>query len=679
MVRESAINPLNLHLHFENQCLSNTRAENDYIIYLWNMKRTTHLLYFIGFLMTLTTKVVGQGYCSQTGGFSLVKPGGGCAPYAARITNVPQDADVSYYYGYVKGSTTLSGGTNLTTYSYSTPGAYTILQRGFVNGSRISHCEDIVVYQSAAPSAQVTSCGGGSITLALTDNAVLKAYDVLKINWGDGTEEEWRKGYPLVLDKIYLNISSKPKITVTGHYENNPLCSGGRAFSQDVSFQQANLSNIQVTTLEMKADGKLSYSYVGIGGINTGVEYSADNGSSFKKGGSSSASGPLTSNIPGLNIQAIYQVRLQSEDRCGGSLPSDVVTSMKIEAKAKSGTVDLSWNKYNVVPGWDFVGYDLYMNNALLKTFTSVDNIKYTDSDVECGYSYSYRVETKLKKGSAVTTSKSADVAVKVDVDGTEKISNAVVSVNADQVLIKADVPGKVYNLVIERAESGGNSLFRRIASLDNVSDYSDAGINPHEKSYCYTFSFETCGRSYRATPPICTILLQKSFSTFNWSPDQPFLEPVAKYTMIQTGSTGKVEEIDQKQTIPFTPTLGTNSDPEYTFQIRASSADGSLKSLSNAIIYKRNPDVFMPTAFTPNDDYKNDELKPIAEQLKSYSFTVFNRTGEVVFHTTDQAVGWDGKVKNSLAELGWYIYKIRFEDGLNQKAEKSGTFMLLR
>jgi gliding motility-associated-like protein len=646
------------------------------------MKFTTHFVLTIGLILILVIEVSGQGFCDQTGGFTL-NSSGGCAPFTARITNTVNGADprtLNYYYNYQKGSNTLSGGTNSTTGVYSAPGSFTILQIGSVGGNSFAQCEDIVVYQSAAPAALATSCGGGNVTLALTDNAVLKVYDYVEINWGDGTNiARWKKGDPLTLEHPYSNVSVSPTITVKGVYENNPLCSGGRALPLKVTFEQANLANIQVTSLEMKSSGSLSYSYVGIGGIKTEVQHSADNGNTFQKGINSSATGPLTFPIAGLNPQGVYKVKLLSEDRCGGAVSSDVVTSMKVDATPDRGKVNIKWNKYPVEAGWEFGGYDLYANNEVIKTFTSSDEVEYTDNDVECGYSYSYKIVAKVKRGNASFTSTSSEVGVRVENDGTETISRASVSVNADKVLILADVPGKTYTLQIERAESGGNSLFRRIVSLENESEYLDSGVQTAEKSYCYKFSFQACGRSYPATPPICTILLQKTFSTFSWSDDQPFFEPAEKYTMIQTASSGKVDEFEQKPNTTFTPVLGTNSDSEYTFQIKASTDNGTLESLSNSIVYKRNAEVFVPTAFTPNDDFKNDELKPIAEQLKSYSFTVFNRTGEVVFHTTDQAVGWNGKVKNTVAQLGWYVYKIAFIDDLDQKVEKRGTFMLLR
>lgn len=56
---------------------------------------------------------------------------------------------------------------------------------------------------------------------------------------------------------------------------------------------------------------------------------------------------------------------------------------------------------------------------------------------------------------------------------------------------------------------------------------------------------------------------------------------------------------------------------------------------------------VFIPTAFTPNGDNLNDVFRPLVFGLvKTYEFSVFNRYGERVFHTTEPGIGWDGKWK---------------------------------
>lgn len=76
---------------------------------------------------------------------------------------------------------------------------------------------------------------------------------------------------------------------------------------------------------------------------------------------------------------------------------------------------------------------------------------------------------------------------------------------------------------------------------------------------------------------------------------------------------------------------------------------------------------VFVPSAFTPNGDGKNDVFK-----LSNYffhklqEFRVFNRWGQEVFNTTDPSQGWDGNFQNTAQESGVYHYLIRvaYPDG---------------
>jgi gliding motility-associated-like protein len=53
---------------------------------------------------------------------------------------------------------------------------------------------------------------------------------------------------------------------------------------------------------------------------------------------------------------------------------------------------------------------------------------------------------------------------------------------------------------------------------------------------------------------------------------------------------------------------------------------------------------LFVPSAFTPNNDGKNDDFKPLLfGNIEEYRFTVYNRWGQVVFSTTTPGQGWNG------------------------------------
>lgn len=89
---------------------------------------------------------------------------------------------------------------------------------------------------------------------------------------------------------------------------------------------------------------------------------------------------------------------------------------------------------------------------------------------------------------------------------------------------------------------------------------------------------------------------------------------------------------------------------------------------------------IYVPTAFTPNRDSKNDQLHPtVVGRPTFYSFAVFNRWGEKVFETNDPEGGWDGTYKGKPQESGVYAWSCQLQfDGLERKQHK-GTILLIR
>lgn len=88
----------------------------------------------------------------------------------------------------------------------------------------------------------------------------------------------------------------------------------------------------------------------------------------------------------------------------------------------------------------------------------------------------------------------------------------------------------------------------------------------------------------------------------------------------------------------------------------------------------------FIPNAFTPNYDGKNDLFKPlIFGRLRSYQFTIYNRFGQVVFHTTDINQGWDGNIGGNIQNQGSYAWTCTFQLDDEKAVVKKGTVTLIR
>jgi gliding motility-associated-like protein len=96
--------------------------------------------------------------------------------------------------------------------------------------------------------------------------------------------------------------------------------------------------------------------------------------------------------------------------------------------------------------------------------------------------------------------------------------------------------------------------------------------------------------------------------------------------------------------------------------------------------VFKTNPSVFVPTAFTPNGDGRNDVVRPIAVGMRRIIyFSIYNRWGELVFTTTENKKGWDGRINGYLQSSNVFVWMVSAEDYLGKHYFQKGTVTLIR
>lgn len=96
--------------------------------------------------------------------------------------------------------------------------------------------------------------------------------------------------------------------------------------------------------------------------------------------------------------------------------------------------------------------------------------------------------------------------------------------------------------------------------------------------------------------------------------------------------------------------------------------------------VFKTEPDIFIPTAFTPNHDGKNDLLKPIPVGIVSIDyFRVYNRWGQMLYSTSQIGQGWDGLWKGKEQATGTYVFMAAGTNYLGRAVLKKGTVVLIR
>ncbi len=124
-------------------------------------------------------------------------------------------------------------------------------------------------------------------------------------------------------------------------------------------------------------------------------------------------------------------------------------------------------------------------------------------------------------------------------------------------------------------------------------------------------------------------------------------------------------------------------SAPSYgiRYKVVAYSEDGCSDSAYITIkVFKTKPTVFVPTGFTPNNDGKNDLLFPIAVGITNIDyFNIYNRWGQLVFSTTINGRGWDGKINGELQSTGTYVWMVKATDHLGKPYFEKGVVTLIR
>jgi gliding motility-associated-like protein len=109
----------------------------------------------------------------------------------------------------------------------------------------------------------------------------------------------------------------------------------------------------------------------------------------------------------------------------------------------------------------------------------------------------------------------------------------------------------------------------------------------------------------------------------------------------------------------------------------------GCCDSSSQYVIISDFYRLYIPNAFTPNNDGYNSLFMPKGDGLDetTYSFMIFDRWGDLVFKTEKWGTGWDGKANggSKIAQEDVYVWKITVKDKLGRDHNFTGHVSLIK
>jgi gliding motility-associated-like protein len=127
-------------------------------------------------------------------------------------------------------------------------------------------------------------------------------------------------------------------------------------------------------------------------------------------------------------------------------------------------------------------------------------------------------------------------------------------------------------------------------------------------------------------------------------------------------------------------PTYIVERPGTYSIQVR--SIDGCIGKDSLIIKDKGcSTSLFVPSAFSPNNDGKNDIFKAHAiGEISFFNMKVFNRWGELVFETNNLNKSWNGVYKNKLQFSNVFVWQIQYRfTGSKSMLYQKGTVALIQ
>lgn len=89
---------------------------------------------------------------------------------------------------------------------------------------------------------------------------------------------------------------------------------------------------------------------------------------------------------------------------------------------------------------------------------------------------------------------------------------------------------------------------------------------------------------------------------------------------------------------------------------------------------------LYIPNTFTPNNDSKNDVFYAMSHQIDDFEMFIYNRWGQLVFHSENIFNGWDGRLNGIDQQIDVYVYKVIYtKSHMEKKFQQTGRVTLLR
>lgn len=220
---------------------------------------------------------------------------------------------------------------------------------------------------------------------------------------------------------------------------------------------------------------------------------------------------------------------------------------------------------------------------------------------------------------------------------------------------------------------------------LKNISDYLASNSFTNLDSGHYTIlvkNDKNCEQEFNVS-----LLIDKTIDIY--LPPNLYFEIGSVNTIQPNISFGTNTTAIDLKSINWTPPYGLSCidcmQPNYhasktnPYTLTVGYGNGCSAKFSSIFNVSKPEDLFIPNSFSPNGDNKNDLWMVYGKNIKSISIKIFNRVGEMVFHSNEISKGWDGNFRGKAEPAAVFNYIVKAEYADESTKTFEGSLHLFR
>ncbi len=221
---------------------------------------------------------------------------------------------------------------------------------------------------------------------------------------------------------------------------------------------------------------------------------------------------------------------------------------------------------------------------------------------------------------------------------------------------------------------------FSTVSNRDSASQcFPNPGVYPISVKMVNIYGCENTATTSVESYPIPS-------ANFSNDPDKPTIsEPIANF-YDNTSNAKPVKwfwdftNTGQDTSSSYNPSFQFSEIGEYLTTLVVTSEYGCMDSITKKVTITDDFSIYLPNAFTPNGDQRNDVFGAKGSGIKKYQLSIFDRWGELIYTSNDLQKGWDGSVKGGrVAPEGVYIWKVNAVSIFGVSKEYKGQVSLIR